>query len=188
MLLRNYYSLMTYAAIAGTNEAEGVTEDLSPTYSRRTDGTYFRYSLPSFIPFKENSSTKFFYGRSVYQQGSFLRIIWFGNNTTEPNFNDYAPQSDYNEYIDSSRTSYNLTYDDVTKTYTSVELFTLINSSSNDLPINEIMIGFCYGTDPRSTSFAISRDILGNNSFVLEAGESVKFELTIKYTIAEPLR
>ena len=39
-----------------------------------------------------------------------------------------------------------------------------------------------------STGVYYTRDLLGENSFVFNAKESVDFELTIKYTIAEPLQ
>ena len=188
MLLRNYYSSLTFSAIGNTNITEDVATDLSPRYSRSLSGDYSLADFPAYIN-DLSSPIDFYYGTS---QISKVRCIWFGSGTAEPTFNDYAPTSSVGAYsITSTRTSYASTYDDNTKTYTSVELYTLTNNTSNALEINELL----YGGTGRAKSngsfnypIAIIRILLGENSFTLEAGESVKFELTVKYTIAQPLQ
>ena len=82
--------------------------------------------------------------------------------------------------LTSVTTSNTTTYNDNTKTYTNVRMFTITNDSSNILPVNEILIG--------TRGIAYIRELLGDNSFTIGAKESVKFELTIKYTVAEPLQ
>ena len=188
MLLRNYYSSLTYSCIGDTNVTEDVSTDLSPRYSRIMDGNYRLVNFPSYIN-DIHTACEFIYG-TYY--GGYPRRVWFGENTAEPTFNDYAPVSSVSYVqLNATRTSYNTTYDENTKTYTTVEMYTLTNNSSHTLNINEILYGGA-GRNQQDGSFNYSipivREVLGDNSFTLQARESVKFELTIKYTIAEPLR
>ena len=178
MLLRNYYSSLTYSAIGNTKVTEDVAIELSPWYSRRFNGNY---SLADFISsiFSSNASCAFSFGAGMYNEAPCC--IGFGDNTAEVTFNDYSPTGTYTP-IRSVQKSTETTYDNSTKTYTRIVKFTLTNPSSNILNINEIMIG------AGSTLVYYTRDLLGENSFVINANESVDFELTIKYTIAEPLQ
>lgn len=178
MLLRNYYSTLTASTIGNTNVTEDVTQDLSPRYSRLVTGSY---AIIDFRPeFFRSGAFGFTYGNMIYS-GSFP-AIGFGNNTANPTFNDYTPTGNVNTALNSVRKEYKIIYDDATKTYTCTGKYTLTNPTDNVLEINEIMLGYgdirCYYT----------RDTLGDNSFTMGAKESVDFELTIKYTIAEPLQ
>lgn len=176
LLLRNYYSSLTFSAIGDSNITEEVTPELSPRYSRTTNGSYGLVDFPStFI----NTRTPFvfYYGSSLSLS---VRTIGFGNNDTPVSFYDYIPQGTATTLV-STRKSYSTIYDQNTKTYTITELYVITNTSSNDLIINEIMIG-------SGDNIYITRDLLGENSFTLNGNESVNFEITIKYTIAEPLK
>ena len=178
MLLRNYYSSLTYSAIGNTNITEDVTPELSPRFSRTYNGNYV---LMDFIPsiFSSNTTCAFSFGANMNKNAQCC--IGFGDNTTEVTFNDYSPTGKYTPISSVQKTS-ETTYDNNTKTYTRIVKFTLTNPSSNTLNINEIMIGAA------GTTVYYTRDLLGENSFVFNANESVDFELTIKYTIAEPLQ
>ena len=176
MLLRNYYSSLTYSAIGNNNVTEDVSHELSPRYSRNIAGTYvLEYFNGTFI----SSDNTFLFAYGTYNITS-KSCIWFGKNTAPVTFNDYAAVGDYSMQLTAVATSNTTTYNDNTKTYTNVRMFTITNNSSNILPVNEILIG--------TTKIAYIRELLGENSFTIGANESVKFELTIKYTVAEPLQ
>lgn len=178
LLLRNYYSALTFSSIGDNNVTEDVAQNLSPRYSRAITGAYQKSEFaPYFI--KSNQTFRFVYGVT----GGAGPLIWFGKNTAPVTFEDYAPVGDYVVSLSSNKTRSNTTYDDSTKTYTYVSEYTLTNNSSNELPVNEILIG-----NGDSGFVAYIRELLGENSFTIGANESVKFELTIKYTIAEPLQ
>ena len=178
MLLRNYYSSLTYSAVGNNKVTEDVAVELSPRYSRQYDGNYKLAYYASEI-FSSDTSYAFGFGNNINTQGSCS--IGFGDNTTEVTFNDYSPTGTY-QAITSVLKSTETTYNDNTKTYTKIAKFTLSNPYSTILNINEIMIG------SGNTKVYYTRDLLGENSFVLNAKESVDFELTINYTIAEPLQ
>ena len=186
MLLRNYYTSLTRSSVGTSNVTEDVSKELSPRYSRTITGAY--KTLP-FIP--EFISTEvipaFKYGAWHTSSQTNRRLIYFGNNTANVTFNDYAPTGEYVAEIDSVRKTATTTYDENTKTYTSVETFTLTNNNNYNLPINEILLAV---TPPSGAyaQYAYVRELLGENSFTLNSKESVNFELTIKYTIAEPLQ
>lgn len=200
MLLRNYYSTLTYSSVGSSNVTEDVAQNLSPRYSRNIDGDYILNPVGNtyvgvIMPSNANQMPTFDFGAHNYtgttSSSGYGRRIWFGSNTTEPTFNDYAPVSEHIVTLASTRTSYQTTYDQATHTYTSVEAYTLTNNSNYSLEVNEILIGATSTTDIYGTnrgSCAYTRDLLRENSFVIGAKESVKFELTIKYTIAEPLQ
>ena len=176
LILRNYYSSLTRSSIGDDNITEDVSRELSPRYSRNIAGNYvLEFFQPTFI----SSSNTFSFGYGTYNINT-LSCIWFGKNTAPVTFNDYSAVGDYNVRLDAVQTSNNTTYNDNTKTYTNVRMFTITNTSSNILPVNEILIG--------TKTIAYIRELLGENSFTIGANESVKFELTIKYTVAEPLR
>lgn len=185
LLLRNYYSSLTYSAIGKTNVIEDVSQELSPRYSRAINGNYALVPFPQGIL---NSLYPCDFAYGSYNQ-SYTRAIGFGNNTNGVTFNDYAPTSSVgNTAITAVRTNYNTTYDETTKTYTLVETYTLTNQLSTPLEVNEIFLGG-KGDFASDLGFVyITRDLLGDNSFTIGDKESVKFELTIKYTIAEPLQ
>lgn len=178
LLLRNYYSSLTYECVGDSNVTEDVTPELSPRYSRKYDGDYALTGYRGNI-FSSSTIYSFGFGNLMNTQG--VCCIGFGDNTAEVTFNDYVPTGKY-QPITSTKKSNETTYDSNTKTYTTIVKFTLTNPSSNILNINEIMLGSA------STYVYYTRDLLGENSFVLNANESVDFELTIKYTIAEPLQ
>lgn len=178
MLLRNYYSGLTYSAIGNTNITEDVTPELSPRYSRKYNGDYELVYYASEI-FSSGTSYAFSFGNNINKQGSCA--IGFGDNTTEVTFNDYSPTGQY-QPITSVLKSTKTTYNNNTKTYTKIAKFTLTNPYGTTLNINEIMLG------SGNALVYYTRDLLGENSFVLNAKESVDFELTINYTIAEPLQ
>ena len=200
MLLRNYYSSLTYSSIGKSNVTEDVAKNLSPRYSRSIAGNYILNPIGNnyvgvILPSNIEREPTFDYGANDYIGGSssykYARRIWFGNNTASPTFNDYAPTSERIVTLGSTRTSYQTSYDETTHTYTSVETFTLTNNSNYILEVNEILMGATTSTDDSGNnrgSCAYTRDLLGENSFSIGAQESVKFELTIKYTIAEPLQ
>lgn len=178
MLLRNYYSTLTASTIGNTNVTEDVTHELSPRYSRLATGSY---AIKDFRPeFFKYGAFVFTYGNMIYNGSA--PCIGFGNNTANPTFNDYAPTGNVKTTLNNVRAEYNTIYDDATKTYIFTGKYTLTNPTDNMLEINEIMLGYgdigCYYT----------RDTLGDNSFTIGGKESVKFEITIKYTIAEPLQ
>lgn len=188
MLLRNYYSSLTYSAIGDSNVTEDVAHELSPRYSRLPSGSYALVAFPNALLNASYPAT-FFYGASPNISGA--RCIGFGSNETPPSFNDYAPSvsSGLTMQLNSTRVSSKIIYDDITKTYTLTELYTLTNTTKNNLVINEILLGglgSIIGTT--SIQLYVTRDLLGNNSFTISGNESVKFELTVKYTIAEPLQ
>ena len=177
MLLRNYYSSLTYSAIGNTNITEEVTPELSPRYSRTNNGSYRLVSFPVNVT-DTSRAFGFSYGNTI--TGDY-RTIGLGNNETAVSFYDYTPHGTATS-IASTRKSFSTVYDENTKTYTITELYVITNTSSNDLIINEIMLG------SGNNYMYITRDLLGENSFTLNANESVNFEITIKYTIAEPLQ
>lgn len=200
LLLKNYYTALTAtmfnfnALIDGENE---VTE--SPRYSLNINGEYVQCSLFGNLyaaNFLNGYIDKFCYGRETYygggtSPGNNPSIVWFGSGTNDPSFTDFAPTTNFKQSIIKTNKSLRRTYDPITKTYTITSLYVLTNSGSNNMVINEILIGGAYGIENRPSSAnccAFIRDVLGENSFVLEVGESVNFELTIKYTIAEPLQ
>ena len=200
MLLRNYYTALTAnmfhfnSLIDGENE---VTQ--SPRYSLNINGEYVQCSLFGNLyaeNFLNNYIDNFCYGRQTYtgggtSSGENPSIVWFGSGTNEPTFTDFAPTANFIRVIVKTNKSITRTYNPITKTYTVTSLYVLTNSGSDDMAINEILIGGAYGIERRPStpnSCAFIRDVLGENSFILEAGESVNFELTIKYTIAEPLQ
>ena len=177
MLLRNYYSSLTGSAIGDTKVTEDVSQNLSPRYSRNI---YGQYTIGSFTPSFINSGVGYSicYGAKI-PSGAFS--IWFGKNTAPVSFDDYAPVSNYTSLqLTAVETSTNTIYDSNSKTYTTVKMYTITNPSDNELPVNEILIG--------NDRTAYLREVLNENSFIIGAKESVKFELTIKYTIAEPLQ
>ena len=179
LLLRNYYSSLTSASIGSYHVTEDISPELSPRYSRTIKGTYVQAKFaPNFI--STNEDFGFAYGPTLTGANN---IIWFGKNTSPVTFNDYAPIGDYTVDLTRSQTKCNATYNSDTKTYTIISEYTLTNHSDNDLPVNEILIG--RGAD---SGVAYIREVLGENSFTIGAKESVKFEITIKYTIAEPLQ
>ena len=185
MLLRNYYSSLTYSAIGNSNVIEDVSQELSPRYSRTINGKYALVPFPRDV-INSLYACDFAYG-PVNQ--SYYRFVGFGNNTNAVTFNDYAPTSLVGgARITAVRSSYNTTYDETSKTYTTVELYTLTNQSSIPLEVNEILLGGKGEFRNEVGACYITRDLLGDNSFTIGANESVKFELTIKYTIAEPLQ
>lgn len=191
MLLKNYYTCLTGAAIGTYNVTEDVSSDLSPRYSRLRSGAYQIITgnlLYSAISSNAVTSRKFFYGayNSFTNSDRACSVIGFGNNTEDVTFNDYTPTGDVSVSLVSTFKSASTTYDNNTKTYTHTSLYTLTNNSNYALPINEIMLGFY--TDVSDYLVYFTRDLLGNNSFTIESKESVNFELSIKYTIAEPLQ
>lgn len=172
---------------------------LSPRYSITIDGNYVQCSLFGNLfasNFLNGYIDNFAYGRQTYNGGGISTgqnpsIVWFGSGTNEPSFTDYAPTANFKASITKTNKSLTRVYDANTKTFTVTSLYVLTNNSNNDLPINEILIGGAYGIENRPStpnSCAFIREILKENSFILEAGESVNFELSIKYTIAEPLQ
>ena len=188
MLLRNYYSSLTYSAIGNTDVTEDVSHDLSPRYSRLPHGSYSLVAFPNALLNAEYQAF-FYYGGVNVTSG--VRCVGFGSNETPPTFNDYAPSvsSGLTTRLTSVRTSSKTVYDDISKTYTFTEIYTLTNPTSNDLPINEILLGGLGSiSTTASNQLFVTRDLLGDNSFTILGNESVKFELTVKYTIAEPLQ
>lgn len=200
LLLKNYYTALTatmfryYQLIDGENDIT-----LSPRYSITIDGNYAQCSLFGNLyakNFLQDYIDYFAYGKQAYtgggtSSGENPSIVWFGSGTNEPLFTDYAPTADIKISLTKTNKSISRRYDANTKTFIVTTLYVLTNNSSNNLPINEILIGGAYGIEVRPStpnSCAFIREVLGENSFVLEAGESVNFELTIKYTIAEPLQ
>ena len=187
MLLRNYYTSLTRTAVGIYNVTEDVSQALSPRYSRAITGAY---KTPLFIP--EFISTEyepsFKYGAWYTLSQTNTRLIYFGDNTANVTFNDYAPTGEHTVQINSVRKQAITTYDENTKTYTSVETFTLTNNANYDLPINEILLAVNSPSSGEYAQYAYVRELLGENSFTLNSKESVNFELTIKYTIAEPLQ
>ena len=178
---------MTYSAIGNTNVTEDVSYELSPRYSRLPNGSYALVAFPDAL-LNANYAPVFYYGAGVT---SGARCIGFGSNETAPSFNDYAPSVSPTlaRQLNSVRTSSKTVYDDMTKTYTLTETYTLTNPSSNDLLINEILLGGLGSIiSTTSNQLFVTRDLLGDNSFTIAGNESVKFELTVKYTIAEPLQ
>ena len=178
MLLRNYYSTLTASTIGNRNVTEDVAQELSPRYSRLVNGSYaIKDFRPEFFKF---GSFGFTYGNMIFDGDT--PVIGFGNNTANPTFNDYTPTGNVKTTLNGVRADFKTIYDDATKTYIFTGNYTLTNPTDNVLEINEIMLGYgnieCYYT----------RDTLGDNSFTIGAKESVKFEITIKYTIAEPLQ
>ena len=186
MLLRNYYTSLTRSTVGTSNVNEDVSQELSPRYSRSITGAY---NTPPFIPDFINTSYEpsFNYGAWYSVTPTNSRLIYFGDNTANVTFNDYAPTGEHTVEINSVRKSAITTYDENTKTYTSVETFTLTNNSKYDLPINEILLAISSSSGGNA-QYAYVRELLGGNSFTLNSKESVNFELTIKYTIAEPLQ
>lgn len=188
MLLRNYYSSLTTSALGtGSYISEDVSQDLSPRYSRNYRGDYVLAQFPAWLLDLSVNPT-FLFGQSSYPRA--LRVVNFGNNTTDVTFNDYGATGTSTQLSD-IRTDYKTTYDENTKTYTSIETFTLTNNTENVLEINEILLGGCgfeTSTNGRGAQIYVTRNLLGENAFTMSARESVKFELTIKYTIAEPLQ
>lgn len=185
LLLRNYYSSLTYSAIGKTNVIEDVSQELSPRYSRDVNGNYVLSPFPQAV-LNSAFPCEFAYGSYFI---SAYRFIGFGNNTNAVTFNDYGPTSLVGKTpITAVRTSYNTTYDETSKTYTLVEIYTLTNRLSTPLEVNEILLGGRGSIGNENGEIYITRDLLGDNSFTIGANESVKFELTIKYTIAEPLQ
>jgi hypothetical protein len=185
LLLRNYYSSLTYSAIGKNNVIEDVSPELSPRYSRRINGDYVLAPFPQSI-LNTIYPCDFAYGSRTQ---SYYRFIGFGNNTKAVTFNDYAPTSLVGDTtITSVRATSNTTYDETSKTYTLVETYTLTNQTSKQLEVNEILLGGRGDSGNEQGYIYITRDLLGDNSFTIGANESVKFELTIKYTIAEPLQ
>ena len=179
MLLRNYYTGLTNAAIGNKNITEDVSQTLSPRYSRNIAGDYVLAGFTSnFISSEYNFY--FSYGATMNRDG--VKAIGFGNNTTPPTFNDYIPTGNTATKLTAVKKTDNTVYDDNTKTYTNTSNYTLTNNTENDLEINEIMLG------SSGTACYYTRDLLGENSFIIGANDSVNFEITIKYTIAEPLQ
>lgn len=183
LLLKNYYTSLTLSAVGNANVTEDVSQEVSPRYSRLANGNY---SLANFKPyvFSANYLPEFIYYGTVYSTASGQRAIWFGNGTAPVTFNDYAPTATLFQRLTFTRASYNVVYDETTKTYTSTEIYTITNPSDANLKITEILLG----APEANYGIAYIRELLGENSFTLGARESVKFELTIKYTIAEPLQ
>ena len=180
--------------IDGENE---VTE--SPRYSLNIKGEYVQCSLFGNLyaaNFLNGYIESFSYGRTASygggtSSGENPSLVWFGSGTNEPVFTDFAPTANFEQYITKTNKSITRTYDPVTKTYTVTSLYVLTNPGTKDMAINEILIGGAYGIEYRPSlpnCCAFIREVLGENSFILEAKESVNFELTIKYTIAEPLQ
>ena len=186
MLLRNYYTSLTRSAVGASYVNEDVTQELSPRYSRTITGAY-KTSLfvPDFI--STDTIPAFKYGAWYTSNQTNTRLIYFGNNTANVTFNDYAPTGEHVAEINSVRKTATTTYDENTKTYTSIETFTLTNNTNYDLPINEILLAV-NAYSGSYAQYAYVRELLGENSFTLNSKESVNFELTIKYTIAEPLQ
>lgn len=184
MLLRNYYTGLTNSAIGNYNVTEDVSPEISPRFSRNITGNYER---ADFLPkvFNLDNTSSICYGAT--SSSIYGRQIWFGNNTSPVTFYDYAPTGENPTVFSSTRTEATTTYDEATKTYTSVELYTITNGTTNTYPINEICLGGAYSQTSGKRVIYL-RELLGENSFVLGPSESVKFELTIKYTIAEPLQ
>lgn len=183
LLLKNYYTSLTFSAIGNSNVTEDVSQEVSPRYSRLLDGSY---ALADFKPYVFSPSygmSYISYGKQ-YSSTSGQRALWFGSGTNPVTFNDYAPSTIQNVNIIFTRSSYTVVYDETTKTYTSTEIYTLTNNTDLTLEITEILLGAPMGY----YGIAYIRELLGENSFTFNARESVKFELTIKYTIAEPLQ
>ena len=180
MLLRNYYAGMTYNSVGNSNVTEDVSPELSPRYSRLFNGNY------DLMPFYSNAFNPSYeapiaYGKYTgYQEP---RVIWLGSGETETNFNDYTITGN-SVALRATHTKTVTTYDATTHTYTSVEEYTITNPSTTDLPVNEIGIGGSNG----NRAVIYFRELLLENAFIISANESVKFELTTKYTIAEPLQ
>ena len=77
MLLRNYYTGLTASAIGTNNIIEDVSENLSPRYSRTTNGNYALVFFSSnFI--QTNQEFHFIYG---IESSPYPFTIWFGKNT-----------------------------------------------------------------------------------------------------------
>lgn len=200
MLLKNYYTALTASFIGGSGLISGEEDTAnSPRYSKNILGNTVACQLLGNLygaTFTKNSPDDIYYGAIAPTGGGTSSYenptcIWFGKNTTEPSFTDFAPQADYKVALGKTLTSSTLTYDANTKTYTRIYKYTLTNNSDYDLEINEILLGGSFGlTNGKSSegACAFTRDILGENSFTILSKESVKFELTIKYTIAEPLQ
>lgn len=188
LLLRNYYSSLTASAIGNTNVTEDVSPNLSARYSRRPNGEYYLAFFPTDL-LNTYTGCNFYYGN--YIPSSNIRFVGFGNNTNQPTFEDYAPGGLVKGTLSANRTSNNTVYDANTKTYTLTETYTLTNNTDNIIEVNEILYGgsgYSISDSGRSAAIYVTRDLLNENSFSIGAKESVKFELTIKYTIAEPLQ
>lgn len=186
MLLRNYYTSLTRSAVGTSHVTEDVTQEISPRYSRSIRG---EYKTPIFIPnfISTDETPSFKYGAWYTFSSTNTRLIYFGDNTANVTFNDYAPTGEHDVEINAIRKSATTTYDKNTKIYTNVETFTLTNNSNYDLPINEILLAVSSYSGEYA-QYAYVRELLGENSFTLNSKESINFELTIKYTIAEPLQ
>lgn len=190
---------MTYSSNSRiTDTEEGITPELSPSYSRLINGTYARKTLPSITPFALSSlsgndgyKSAIGYGaNSIYSTSTTPDIlIYLGKSNNEPTFGDYAPATDVNVRLAYQFKKRSASYDTTTKTYTNTVEVTLTNNSENILEVNEILLAYATSSSNiSSNAVCVSRDILGENAFTIGANESVGFELTIKYTIAEPLQ
>ena len=198
MLLRNYYANLVGMSIPSGNITD-VSSELSPRYARDMANVYFYMANPTTqsLQYLSTGNMRFVYGNlsSAYStpsgyQNLPMPFIAFGKGTNEPTFNDYSVSTDYSSpvFIVNVFKNINTTYNENTKTYTTIANWTFTNKSTNNLEINEICLGV---SNPHQSStyrhMIYTRDLL-TESFTLEAGESANFELTIKYTIPEPLQ
>lgn len=198
MLLRNYYANLVGMSIPTENITD-VSSELSPRYARDMTNTYFYMTYPTTqsLQYLSTSNMRFVYGNlsSSYSTPSGytnlpMPFIAFGKGTNEPTFNDYSVLTDYSSPVFIANVFKNIstTYNENTKTYTTIANWTFTNKSSNNLEINEICLGVSNPYQSGTYRHMIyTRDLLVE-SFTLEAGESANFELTIKYTIPEPLQ
>ena len=191
LLLKNYYTALTAQSVAvqGT-QIEGETADNNPRISTAINGDK-AYNVLLTNDTIGLFPKYFFYGAinnsSTGGNSGAGHHCWFGSSTAEVKFSDYAPVSNIGNYnLVGTKKSTTISYDETTKTYTMNGLYTITNNNNVELPINEICLGYTIAY--LSNSFIITRDLLGENSFILGAKESVNFEITIKYTIAQPLQ
>ena len=192
MLLKNYYTCSTATEVSTTDSLiyNEESKELSPRFSKSIVGDLHavnKYAMPL------RGIDFFHYGKYNRSQnssgnGNAGSGCWFGNSTIEPTFDDYTVSGDYSTPLTKVYKGLEGSYDGSTKTYTVVASYTLTNPTSNQLVINEIALGFTPSYGSGVGSYLITRDLLGSEAFTIEANESVNFELTIKYTIAEPLR
>lgn len=192
MLLKNYYTSLCAKDTSTTDAVMTGETDIntSPRFSTSLNGQ--KHAVPQYsFPF--NGSFVFYYGNYNVSQSSSGNIdagnkCWFGNSNVAPSFEDYSVNADTTLKLTSTYKSVDTSYNESTKTYTRTWKYVLYNGSSNALDIKEIYLGFTPSYGNGVGSYLVTHDLLGENEFTIEAGESVNFELTILYTIAQALQ
>ena len=135
MLLRNYYSALTYSSVGNSNVTEDVVPELSPRYSRLFNGNYDIMSFYSNV-FNPTYEPPIAYGK--YTGYTQSRVIWLGSGETETNFNDYTITGT-SIGLRATRSKNITTYDATTHTYTSVEEYTITKKNHKGL-INDLLL------------------------------------------------